>query len=333
MEKGRRVKSEDLAKELGVTKRTLRNWKAKAKKDCTTRSGRPRYTSDDHKRAMILVARELKRQGYPGSSAIAIELKEKVQLRLIRKYVTKIKERRRLRKLQEIKLTQVRVEVQKVNVIWTQDGTHLGRKNRKAIESQIIKDRGSKKIIGAVTGSTANGSEIVQTLDLLKVQRGLPLVWMTDNGAAYCNKEVREFVEREKIIHVRSLPRTPQHNGAAEVMMREIKNDCMLGKKSVLVCEKEAHDRLVKSILKINKNRKRMTLSFKSSDEMDEEMSMNDKKVDRALFYEEYSERLKSLVNVRSAREKRMQEREMVMCLLEKHEMILRKRNGLEYGG
>jgi transposase InsO family protein len=281
---------------------------------------------------MILVARELKRQGYPGSSAIAIQLKGKVQLRLIRKYVTEIKERRRLRKLEEIKLHQTRVEVKAVNVIWTQDGTHLGRKNRKAVEAQIIKDRGSKKIIGAVTGQAANGNEIVQTLDLLKEQRGLPLVWMTDNGAAYCNKEVREYVEREKIIHVRSLPRTPQHNGAAEVMMREIKNDCLLGKKTVLDCEKEAHARIVNSIEKINKNRKRMSLSFKSSDEMDEEMRMNGKTINRELFYEEYCSELKSIVNVQSAREKRIKEREIVMCLLEKHEMILRKRSGLEYG-
>ena len=119
---------DDLAKRLQVTKRTLRLWKAKTKKDCDVRSGRPRYTSADHKRAMILVARELKKQGYPGSSAIAIELKGKVQLRLIRKYVTEIKERRRLRKLEEIKMNQVRVEVQSVNVIWTQDAvsyTHL----------------------------------------------------------------------------------------------------------------------------------------------------------------------------------------------------------------
>lgn len=332
MEKGRRIKLEDLAKELGVTKRTLRNWKTKIKKNCHTRSGRPCYTITDHKKALILVARELRRQGYPGSSAIAIALKGKVQLRLIRKYVTAIKERRRLRKLQEIKLNQVRVEVKAVNVIWTQDGTHLGRKNKKAIEAQIIKDRGSKKIISAQTGLSANGNEIVRTLDLLKEKRGLPLVWMTDNGAAYCNKEVKEYLEREKIVHVRSLPRTPQHNGAAEVMMREIKNDCLLGKKSVLDCEKKAHGRLVNSIVKINKNRKRMSLLFKSSDEIDEEMHMNGKKLDRALFYEEYCAELETIVKVRSVRENKMRERELVMCLLEKHEMILRKRNGLEIG-
>lgn len=332
MEEGRRIKLEDLAKKLGVTKRTLRNWKVKTKKDCSLRSGRPRYNSSDHRRAMILVARELKRQGYPGSSAIAFALKGKVQLRLIRKYVFEIKERRRLRKLEAIKLNQVRVEVKSVNVIWTQDGTHLGRKKRKAVESQIIKDRGSKKILGLFTGQTALGSEIVQGLELLKKERGLPLVWMTDNGAAYCNKEVREYVEREKIVHVRSLPRTPQHNGAAEVMMRELKTDSQLGKKTVLDCEKNAHDRLVNSAVRINKNRRRMSLSFKSSNEMDEEMRVNGKKMDRALFYEEYQSEMKTIVNVQDVREKRMREREIVMCLLEKHEMIIRKRSGLEYG-
>jgi hypothetical protein len=100
----------------------------------------------------------------------------------------------------------------------------------------------------------------------------------------------------------------------------------------VLASEQDAHARLVNSIVKINKNRKRMSLSFKSSDEMDEEMSVHGKKLDRALFYEEYRTELKSIVNVRSVREKKLREREMVMCLLEKHEMIVRKRNGLEIG-
>jgi transposase InsO family protein len=281
---------------------------------------------------MILVARELKRQGYPGSSAIAIELKGKVPLRLIRKYVSEIKERRRLKRLEEIRLSQVRVEVKTINAVWSQDGTHLGRKNRKAVESQIVKDRGSKKIIGVLTGATATGREIVHGLELLKKERGLPLVWMTDNGVAYCNKEVKEYMEREKVVHVRSLPRTPQHNGAAEVMMREVKSDCLLGKKTVLDCDEGAHARLVNSVLKINKNRRRMSLSFKSSDEVDEEMRVSGKKIDRALFYEEYCQEMKALVNVQGVREKRMREREIVMCLLEKHEMILRKRSGLEYG-
>ena len=281
---------------------------------------------------MILVARELRRQGYPGSSAIAIELKGKVPLRLIRKYVSEIKERRRLRRLAEIRLNQVRVEVKTLNAVWSQDGTHLGRKNRKAIESQVIKDRGSKKIIGILTGLTATGSEIVHGLEILKKERGLPLVWMTDNGAAYCNKEVKEYVEREKIVHVRSLPRTPQHNGSAEVMMRELKTDCLLGKKTVLDCEREAHARLVSSAIRINKNRRRMSLAFKSSDETDDEMRMSGKKLDRALFYDVYCKEMKTLVNVQEMREKRMREREIVMCLLEKHEMIIRKRSGLEYG-
>lgn len=332
MERGRGVKLDDLAKRLGVTKRTLRNWKTKAKRDCELRSGRPRYTRSDHIRALILVARELKRQGYPGSPAISSVLKDKVQLRLIRKYVSAIKERRRTKKLEFLRLNRISVQVQATNVIWTQDGTHLGRKKNKAIEAQLIKDRASKKIICAMTGEAANGKEVVRTLELLKISRELPLVWMTDNGAAYCNEDVKKFMDREKIIHVRSLPRTPQHNGAAEVMMREIKNDCMLGKKTVLLSANEGHARLTESVVKINKNRRRLSLGFKSSDEKDEELSMNVKRIDREVFYEQYQQELNASVDVQNVRQKRLREREIVMCLLEKHKMILRKRSGLEYG-
>lgn len=135
---------------LEVSKRTLRSWKAKAKKDCDKRSGRPSYTTEEHRRTLILVARELHRQGYPGSPAIASALSKKVPLRLIRLYVGKIKLRRRI-KLREMQLKmRVSTKVKTANVIWSQDGTHLGRNKKRSLEAQVIKDRGSLKVLSVL---------------------------------------------------------------------------------------------------------------------------------------------------------------------------------------
>lgn len=322
---------EEVAARLGVTKRTLRAWKAKAKKDCDKRSGRPSYTIEDHRRALLLVARELKKQGYPGSPAIASALSKKVPLRLIRLYVGKIKARRRI-KLRELHLqNRISTIVKSANVIWSQDGTHLGRNKKRSVEAQVIKDRASLKVLSILTGNSADGKTIVAMFKELKKTRSLPLVWMTDNGSCYVNKEVEKFMSDERIIHLRSLPHTPQHNGSAERMMFELKTASLLGRKTLVNDNLKVHEAFTTSALIINEYRKRAVLGFKSSNEVDEEMLMTEPNVSREQLYAEYAEEKKRLHENICGRELRMCEREMVMCLLEKYDLINRSRGIKEY--
>lgn len=316
---------------LEVSKRTLRSWKAKAKKDCNKRSGRPSNTIVDHRRALIKVAREMKRQGHPGSPAIACALKNVVPLRLIRLYVGKINLRRRKKAKEVREFNRVSTQIKLANIIWSQDGTHLGRLKRKSIEAQIIKDRGSQKVICISTGKSAEGKNIVDMLEKAKTKRSLPLVWMTDNGSSYVNQNVKNYMEENKVIHLRSLPRVPEHNGSAERMMCELKKASLLGKKAILDDENTAHDELVQNVLKLNESRKRMSLGFKTSNEIDEELSVKKLEIDRNLFYEEYSIKKECLEMRYAGRELRLREREMVMCLLEKYELIKRTRGGKDY--
>lgn len=322
---------EEVANRLQVSKRTLRAWKIKAKNDCDKRSGRPSYTIEDHRRALILVARELHKQGYPGSPAIASVLTKKVPLRLIRLYVGKIKLRRR-KKMRELQLKmRITTKVKTTNVIWSQDGTHLGRNRKRSVEAQVIKDRASLKVLSVLTGSCADGKTIVGMMKQIKNVRTLPLVWMTDNGSCYVNKEVDRFMKKEKIIHLRSLPHTPQHNGSAERMMCELKTSSMLGKMTVVNENLEAHEHFTKSALIINEYRKRATHGFKSSNEVDEEMLMKELQVSREQLYNEYCEEKQRLMETKKGRELRLCEREMVMCLLEKYDLINRSRGSKDY--
>lgn len=322
---------EEVAKRLEVSKRTLRSWKLKAKKDCNKRSGRPSYTIKEHRRALILVARELRKQGHPGSPAIACALKNKVSLRLVRLYVGKINLRRRkiLREARE--LNRVAVVVKASNVIWSQDGTHLGRMGRKPVEAQLIKDCASKKVICVSTGKSADSVNIVSIFESIKHNREMPLVWMTDNGSCYVNKEVESYMRNEQIIHLRSLPRVPEHNGVAERMMCELKKASLLGKRTVLYDQKLAHEKLVECVQKINLNRKRTTLGFKTSSEVDDEFSNKLLLFDRQSFYEEYCKQKEQLLKTKKGHQLKLYEREMVMCLLEKYELIKRTRGGKEY--
>ena len=114
-------------------------------------------------------------------------------------------------------------------------------------------------------------------------------------------------------------------------MMCELKNSSMLGKKTAVNENLEVHEDFTKSALILNEYRKRATHGFKSSNEVDEEMLMKGPKVSREQLYEEYSEARKRLLETKHGRELRLCEREMVMCLLEKYDLITRSRGSKDY--
>lgn len=313
-----------IAQMLQVTPRTIRNW-IKSSNSEILKIGRPRYTIKQRKQSLILVARELKRQGYPGSPAVAKVLGERVPRRLVIEYVKKIKMRRRRYFEIEKQKRRIKVEVLMKNAIWTQDGTHIGRLRNKSIEAQIVKDRGSLKTLAIQTGKAAKGKNVVDLFTDLKKCRELPLVWMTDNGSAYCNEEVDRFLEEEKIIHLKSLPRTPQHNGSSEIGIKEIKKCAELGTGYVLDSEEEGHAKLIKASDALNE-RLRASKGFINANKLDEILNSLCNNVKRDEFYTECKVELNLVSKSLSWREKRLAEREVIFRKLEEYGAIKKTR-------
>lgn len=304
---------------LGVSPRTLNNW---AKLAEPIKEGRPRYTQTQRRNALCRVARELKRQGIAGEKSIAKELPD-VPLRLVREYLSKIKRRKRERARQRIRKKRKSVEVLATNVIWCQDGTHLGKaSNDKAIESQVIKDRGSVLILDSPIGPAASGSDIIRQLEAMKEKRGLPLVLSTDNGSMYVSQEVSRYLEAQQVIHLRSLPRTPQHNGAIERAMREIKESSGLGKGCKLTDVSSAETKIQRAVDKINKA-PRATKQNHCAAVLDSVLPNAYNLVNRESFYAECRKAMceagAMVVNKRAVR---MAERNAIYEVLEKSGLI-----------
>jgi len=293
--------------------------------------GRPRSTAQDHRLAMWCVARELRKQAYPGWRPIAQALNQKISTRLVQHYVSRFKTKRRLRCEQRKERDRIRIEVTAKNALWTQDATHVGRLGKKAVESQVIKDRGSLKTVRIETGSGFTGADIVRALETAKKSRGLPLVWMTDNGSTYCDERVSEYLRQEKVIHLRSLPRTPQHNGAAEIAIKEIKHEAMLGKGVSLSNIGDAHARMIRAAIRINENRLRSTKGFKTAQQLDETLPAS-YNFTREQFYTECCLRMnEAVLGERSKRAVRLAEREAVISTLEQFGLVRRNRGGRSY--
>lgn len=330
----KRVRGEikQTAKILGVTPRSLENWIKMYKCGGNAKVGRPSYSTALRKHAIWLVEREMIKQGYPGSRVIDKTLKGEIPTRLIQELVKKYKARKRKRDREKRLLNKKSSSVLMKNAYWVQDGTHLGRIERKAIESQVIKDRGSLKTLGIKTGTTADAKDIVTFFEGIKKSRGLPLVIGTDNGSAYCNEQVKTYLKQEKVVHLLSLPRTPEHNGSAEITMCELKKEAVLGKGMALDCPYEAHALLVKAAERIN-DRLRASKKFKSANEIDDMLVDARDMIDRDLFFEECERGISLLTEkTNNVREQRMLERELIMGTLEKHGAIKRTRGDGTYG-
>lgn len=310
VEKGRQVKLEVVAQNLGVSTRTLRNWKSNYKKSSWPVVGRPELKASERLRVARIVAKVWHEQGRPGWRPLKAE-SPMLPTRLVQKYVRQLKSRER-----KVSWAYKRDVAQKTSVlfkdtIWTQDATLLD----KGLYAEVIKDRGSLKIEAFdLTNTLAKET----TLKILK-SKSLPLVYMSDNGSAYCSKEVSEYLKSQRVIHLKNLPRTPQHNGAAEIAVRELKN--LYRHNTSLRMSPE--DAVKKAKLTLNEKRRYMSRNYRTAHEVEQEMPSINKEELRDKIYAEYEkELLKIKSKTTSKRKSRVMERKMIYALLEKYGLI-----------
>ncbi|MFA5584050.1 MAG: helix-turn-helix domain-containing protein [Bacteriovoracaceae bacterium] len=142
-------------------------------------------------------------------------------------------------------------------------------------------------------------------------ERALPMqLWQSDITSY--NKDVRELLEQHKVIHLRSLPRMPQHNGAVEVGIKELREIMSNGETNLKTAMDISNNRL-----NIYGNKwSTPSLFFENAD-----MPYN--KNDHDLFYFECSRRLMELrKEPLSFRQMRLKEREIIFEELEKRGFV-----------
>lgn len=267
--------------------------------------GRPSHSQEILEEAKKLVFKEMKKLGTPGWRPIAAILKGQVSVRLVQRYV------REYKFIQRQKRVPKRMEVIGKNVIWTMDGAITNEDGK--IENQVIKDRGTRCWVGHKrTLKASKAQDVVDALKESFKKNGKPLVLSTDNGAANTNKVVSLFLRKNKIIHLKSLPRTPQHNGSVEVGIKELRE--IMGNGQIIL--KEAMDVANARPRKYGRNWLIPLCVFENED-----VPYN--KNERDLFFKSCDEKLSNLkIKSMGFREKRMKERDLVFEELAKRGFV-----------
>lgn len=322
MEQGRRLKTSDVAESFGISERTIRNWKREYLDNRQLKVGRPTRKVVLKLKLVKLVKEEWQRQGRPGWRPVAQKLKGH-PVDLIQRYVAQLKKRERKISWEYKKRESKRIDVLFKDIVWTQDATYL-KENKKSAYAEVLKDRCTLEILEA---KKVDGLKAKNVHSILR-DKELPLVYMTDNGSAYCSHKIENLLRRKRVIHLKNLPATPQHNGSSEIAVRELK-------RQVEILEGEGLN-LERSLLKAKRllNTKRLWRKhgYITAHERSLNASLHNKEEVRDKIYNEYTNGLVRIKKTLSNRNKqRLEERELVFSLLEKYGLIKRYRGSQNY--
>lgn len=295
-----------IAQGLDVSERTLRNWK----RSYPSIKKRGRCVKEVTLKEKIQIGREWKRQGFPGSRPIIH--KTGLRARAVREVVSELKLRRKLRAQAHRKRVQIRTKVTKPLAFAVMDGATL----KKGTDHIVYRDRATLSVETTPCYGPVDSSHTLALLENLKTKGRLPLVLGTDNGSPFCANAVKDYLRRNQVVHLLSLPHVAQQNGSAENAVGEFKSLAKQGLED-------------KSEFILNQCRIRKSLGWQTSSQYGLSATPFDQET-RSRFYESAQANIfKAAFGTQSVYDRRKKEREAIFQTMEDFELITRTRGGL----
>lgn len=142
------------------------------------------------------------------------------------------------------------------------------------------------------------------------------------------NATVKEYLVKRRIVHLRSAPRVPQHNGWAERGVREAKET--VGSAAGVVCAREAlQTRVDAAIARLNEERQRGSRGWRTSAAITASELPAEAVVDRESFYAAVCAAAEEAVrDLKNGRARRMAERSAILQTMERFGLIRLTRGG-----
>ena len=293
-------------------------------------------------RGRELVVAELERLGWTaGEGPVHRALGGAVSLRLVRRVLRELKAQRRARLRGEARARRVHVVAHARDVIWCLDATHVGRDGRgRAVQAEVLRDVACTRTLSISVGPVASSAEVIAQLQATARERGvLPLVLATDNGAAYRSAELEEWLAERQVVHLRNLPRTPQHNACAEHGMGELKPEAGLGVpaagrsrvKGGLVDAGDACARLAAAAVRLDSRRPRRSRGWRTAFQVEADLPPWSRLATRARVWKKVCCALgRSRLASEGRRARRLAEREAILGTLEQCGLLTRNRGGCQ---
>ena len=333
------------------TKR-LSRWRKQAAKGWPG-PGRPGHPVAAWREALRRVGRVLRKLGWRhGLGTVLGELARQgldVPTRLVRRALAAWKRRHRQRKQRRIEAARVQVRVLARDAVWSQDAMHLDGRGGDATWGRVVMDRCTREHPALALSGAPSSQSSVEILERVRVDTGrVPLVLAVDNGSENKGALVR-WAREHQVVLLYNQPHTPQHNGAGERSVGELREE--LGELEGLVdgpvegaalplqgpvlelgggspeAAELYRERLSQAWWRLDHLWPRPCLGGRTAAEVAALARPAYDRVCRARFYAACCCAKKDAVRgVRRKRARRRAEREAVWCVLEEHGLVIRRR-------
>lgn len=255
-----------MARALGVSERTLREWGRRTE---VRRLGRPR-TKRGKIRAVIRTLRSAwgamtagMEPSAPGPGVPSLRARcPEVSRYLAEKFVAARKRRAGRMARRDAKAAKKSVVVPAAGAVVTLDGFFVGQEEGRWIEAHIFRDRWALWYLADLVGVGIDSRVLTPTI-LEVLDRTGAFALQLDGDPRYRVKGLLRALRRRRVMLYLSEPRTPQHNPVAEQGMRELR--AFLPEGGVSSVE-EAASRIARAFLTLNRERPRPSRSGLTSE-------------------------------------------------------------------
>ena len=302
----------------------MRRWK-KAAGEAPKRLGRPPHGPQVRERVKEELLKMIRFLGWAGWRVFDAVLD--LPTRLIQAWLKFLKaEHRRRQRLREQRARKG-VKVLYQGVLLGQDSTHVGNTDDGKSWAEVFKDPATLELQVAGDGLPLNAKSQVGHLEALKAEARLPLVHMTDNGSGNVNGLSEAWLKGNQVVHLRSLPHTPQHNGVTERGIGEAKQEGSFGKYRRLQEQRQGVG-VFRAILRRISRRPRASRGWKTPQQLQAQLPHWSQRVTRQEFYSTTCDNIQTATVGLSGRAFRLARREAIFRTLEWFGLILRTKGG-----
>lgn len=146
-------------------------------------------------------------------------------LRIYRSMDLKLRRKRKRRILKRPK--QPLIEAQTLNETWSMDFVSDALSSGRRVRTLIVMDDASREALAAHADYSLCAGKVIQVLQQLELERGLPLSIRTDNGPEFISKKLAKWCEEKQIERKFIQPGKPMQNGYNERLNRTYREDVL----------------------------------------------------------------------------------------------------------
>jgi hypothetical protein len=279
------------------------------------------------RKELACIAREVRRQGRRAGWRPVLEvLAGAARVSVVQRYVPALKRQRAQHRRRVREARRLHIHVHQENALWSMDAAQMGRDPSGPVRAEIVRDVGGRCTPALVVAKSITHASVIAAIEQARSHKGeLALVVASDNGPENVNHDVARYLHEQRVIHLRSLPRIPQHNPWAEHTIGELRGETEIASDTKVDGVPDVERRLHAAVHRLDHERWRPARAPPSTDGGD--------KIGAQRYTPEERERLycaagaaveQATRDSKSERERRKAEREAILATLEMFGVITR---------